>query len=229
MTLIAYLFTSLAFAFLWWTFRRINIWLKARGHFRNKNLMPLLTLSLLISWLYFSSWYFLGDSDVYNNATLFLSLVIVLPIALYFTKDIIAGVIFQINGVVSKGAQLTTENGTAQVIKVGYNGVLISNERNEIRKVLYSDLKIIESTVQEGAFQDENLFSMDLTLNETNEKEIIKGLNQLIFNCPWVKVGVLPTTTIKIKKGKSEVKVTLELISNAYQERFKDYLMEGFN
>jgi hypothetical protein len=173
-------------------------------------------------------WFFLSGNSIYPSALLVLSLTIILPLAIYFGQDVIAGLIFQINGKVSKGAQLNTVTGIAQVIKVGYNAVLISDEKNEIKKVYYSDLQIIESNMDEGAFQDENLISIDLSIVETDEKQIIKSLNRLIYSSPLVKTGITPSISIKTKKGKSEVKVTLELISNSYQERFKTYLKDNF-
>jgi hypothetical protein len=220
--------TSAAFFTLWRVIRYINIWLKTRGYFRNKNFLPLIAAILLLIWVYFSLWYFLNNSSAYSSAVIIVSLALILPVSVFFGTDIIAGLILQINGTVSKGAQLHTTNGISQVIKIGYNGVLVSNEKNEITKVLFSDLKIIESNVSEGAFQDDNLISFDLSMIETNEKTIIKRLTHLTYNSPWVKAGIPPTITIKTKKGQSDVKITLELISNHYQEKFKRYLDDSF-
>lgn len=228
MKYLIFLLISVAFFALWWGVKAMNTSLKTRGHFRNKNFIPLVAVSFIILWLYFALWYFLSANSAYPSTILILSLTLVIPTAIYFSKDLIAGLIFQINGKISKGAQLNTENGTYQVIKAGYNGLLVRNDKNAITRVLFSDLKVIESNIQESAFQDENLISVDLILDETNEKAIMKRLNHLIFNNPWVKAGVNPSIAIKLKTGRSEVKISLELISSNYQERFEKHLNEGF-
>jgi hypothetical protein len=170
----------------------------------------------------------LNESDAYLSAIIIVSLALILPVSIFFGKDIIAGILLQIKGTINKGTQLNTTNGIVQVLKIGYRGIRVSTEKNEITKVLYSDLKIIESNVNEGTFQDDNLISFDLSMIETNEKTIIKRLTHLTYNSPWVKAGISPTITIKTKKGRSDVKITLELISNHYQEKFKTYLDDSF-
>jgi hypothetical protein len=228
MNLIVFLIITAAFFTLWRVIRYVNIRLKTRGYFRDKNLLPLVAVMLFLVWVYFSLWYFLAESSIYSSSIQIVSLVLILPGSIFFGKDIIAGILLQIKGSINIGTQLNTTNGTVQILKIGYRGILVSTDKNEITKVLYSDLKIIRTNTHEDAIQEDNLISFDLTMNETNEKTIIKRLNLLAYSSPWIKTGTPPTITVKTQKGTSEVKITLELISNAYQEKFKKHLEGSF-
>lgn len=195
---------------------------------RIKKLSPVLGPVALIAFIALMARYWFRNSPYLNLGMLLAILLIGLPFTVYFGREFIRGLQLKLAGMLVVGKEVKTLTSELRVLKMGIFKVEVVDDDGRRYSVPYSALlPLPKDAPGKEPSETFEMVSIAKEIAFSDEKKLIKTVNQLILICPWVKPGQLPKVELtSLGNNTFLVNIAASPLSGKYHERLKHYLNE---
>jgi small-conductance mechanosensitive channel len=198
-----------------------------------KKYLPVVELA---TWIIFFTWaiqYLYNRGYLVTIVPLMIFIIIVLYLAWYILKDLIAGIVFKTSNTLAINDHITVAGVSGKVIEIGQNIMKIEHESGRIISIPYSKIagEIIQMNFPSQSLLSHSfLFRMELIYETEQVFEIIEKLRITILSLPWASQKKEPMIIIKAE-GPNDIlfAITVFSLDNGYFTRIEKFLEKEFN
>jgi len=198
-----------------------------------KKYLPVAELTI---WIIFFTWaiqYLYNRGYLVTIVPLMIFIIIILYLAWYVLKDLIAGIVFKTSNPLAINDHITVAGVSGKIIEIGQNILKIENDSGRIITIPYS--KITGEIIQmhfpsQSLLSHCFLFKMELIYETEQVFEIIEKLRITILSLPWASQKKEPMIIIK-DEGPNDIlfSITVFSLDNGYFTRIEKFLEKEFN
>ncbi len=193
-------------------------------------LFPAVETLVWLIFLYWAAHFVLGYNPVFMAAYL----VILAAVGAWFfwfaLRDIIAGVVLQLQDVYRNGQEIRVDNLEGVIRKVGKLGLELEQADGERIKIPYSRISgNVHTKIEPGEQVRRTRFSMAIP-RRGNVNDVITQLRFQLLTMPWIQPGSEPEISLLAEQNeKFEFEIILHVVNKNFIPEIEKALREKLN
>lgn len=182
--------------------------------------LTVLSILILRQWL--------GVAVFNNQLITTLTLLLGLPVTVYFGKDFLRGMQLKRGKLIAPGRSIQAQGLTLQVVRLGLIGIEASDVQGRHYQIPYSSLgpmAVYHPKINQAKPTNSDSVIVRLQILASDQKKLLHKINEIVLNAPWTRLDEGPVIEMEDgENGLVQVTISVNLLSVKYGERFESYL-----